>query len=85
MLARILFGAQGIWVEPLVVDEIGIPGNQETRLKTALDVGRSLLWAIVAQVYKPACSQLVPLTAVDLDLWRQQGFKCEHQAGIEGS
>ncbi len=28
ILARILFGARGIWVEPLIVDEVGIPGNQ---------------------------------------------------------
>ncbi|MEM9264691.1 MAG: YdcF family protein [Cyanobacteria bacterium P01_F01_bin.13] len=84
-LARILFGAQGIWVEPLIVDEIGIPGNQETRLKTTLDISRSLLWAMVAQVHKPTCDRLIPLTVVDLEQWRQQGFKCEHQAGIEGS
>ncbi len=84
-MARILFGAQGIWVEPLIVDEIGIPGNQESALKTTVDVGRSMLWALVARVYKPTCNQVVPLTAVDLEQWRQTGFKCEHQAGIEGS
>ncbi len=84
-LARILFGARGIWVEPLIVDEIGIPGNQETGLKTTLDVSRSLIWAIVAQVYKPTCNQIIALDTVDLEQWRQQGFKCEHQAGIEGS
>ena len=84
-LARILLGAQGIWVEPLIVDETGIPGNQETTLKTTLDVGRSLLWAVVAQVYKPNCGQVISLVSVDLTQWRQQGFKCEHQAGIEGS
>ena len=85
ILARILFGARGIWVEPLIVDEVGTPGNQETVLKTTLDIGRSLLWAIVAQVHKPTCNSVIPLAAVDLDQWRQQGFKCEHQAGIEGS
>ena len=84
-LARILFGAQGIWVTPLIVDEIGIPGNQESALKTTLDVGRSLLWACVARVYKPTCGRVVPLASVDLEQWRQKGFKCEHQAGIEGS
>ena len=85
MLARILFGARGIWVEPLIVDEVGIPGNQETVLKTTLDISRSLLWAVVAQVHKPTCDRVIPLAAVDLEQWRQQGFKCEHQAGIEGS
>lgn len=84
-MAKILFGAQGIWVDPLIVDEVGIPGNQETALKTTLDVSRSLLWAIVAQVHKPICDQVVALTTVDLEQWRQKGFKCEHQAGIEGS
>lgn len=84
-LGRILFAAQGIWVTPMVVAETGIPGNQETVFKTTLDIGRSLLWAVVAQVHKPVCGQLVALAAVDLEQWRQQGFKCEHQAGIEGS
>lgn len=84
-LARILLGAQGIWTTPLIVDETGIPGNQETRLKTTLDIGRSLLWAMLAQVYKPACRQVVSLTSVSLEQWRQKGFKCEHQAEIEGS
>lgn len=84
-LARILFGAQGIWVEPLIVDETGIPGNQESALKTTVDIGRSLLWALVARAYKPTCDRVVSLTSVDLEQWRQRGFKCEHQAGIEGS
>lgn len=85
MLAQILLGAQGIWVEPLMVEETGIPGNRESALKTTLDVSRSLLWALVAQVHKPQCDRLIPLTSVDLAQWRQRGFKCEHQAGIEGS
>lgn len=84
-LARISFGARGIWVAPLIVDETGIPGNQETALKTTLDISRSLLWALVAQVYKPTCKRVVSLDSVDLEHWRQKGFKCEHQAGIEGS
>ena len=84
-LARILLGARGIWVEPLVVEETGIPGNQESTLKTVLDVGRSIVWAVVAQVHSPSCDRVVALSSVDLDQWRQRGFKCEHQAGIEGS
>ena len=84
-MAHILLGAQGIWVDSLIVDETGVPGNQETRLKTALDISRSLLWAVVAQVYNPGCDRVVPLADVDLEQWRQRGFKCEHQAGIEGS
>ncbi|MEM1255257.1 MAG: YdcF family protein [Cyanobacteria bacterium P01_H01_bin.21] len=85
MLARILLGAQGIWVEPLIVEETGIPGNQESTFKTVLDVGRSVVWAAVAQVYKPGCDRVVALSSVNLEQWRQRGFKCEHQAGIEGS
>ncbi|MEM9807246.1 MAG: ElyC/SanA/YdcF family protein, partial [Cyanobacteria bacterium P01_D01_bin.56] len=84
-LARILLGSQGIWVTPLIIDERGIPGNQESLLKTTLDIGRSVLWAVVAQVHKPTCDGFAPLTSVDLEQWRQRGFKCEHQAGIEGS
>ena len=84
-LARILFGARGIWVEPLIVDETGIPGNQATALKTTLDIGRSLLCSIVAQFHKPTFRPVLELTAVNLEQWRQRGFKCEHQAGIEGS
>ena len=62
-MARILLGARGIWVEPLIVDEIGIPGNRGTALKTTLDVSRSLLWAIVTQVYKPTCDRVTPLAS----------------------
>ena len=68
-----------------MVEEIGVPGNQESALKTTLDIGRSLGWALVSQFYHPVCSRVVSLTDVDMEQWRQQGFKCEHQAGIEGS
>ncbi|MEO0458049.1 MAG: ElyC/SanA/YdcF family protein, partial [Cyanobacteria bacterium P01_A01_bin.114] len=84
-MGRIMLGAHRIWVIPELVEETGIPGNEENALKTGLDVGRSLGWALVSQVYHPRCGRVVPLTAVDLDQWRQRGFKCEHQAGIEGS
>lgn len=84
-MAQILLGAHGIWVEPDIVDETGVPGNQEQPLKTALDLSRTLIWAIASQVYTPSCSAVLPLTAVDLEAWRQRGFKCEHQADIEGS
>ncbi|MEO0869280.1 MAG: YdcF family protein [Cyanobacteria bacterium J06642_11] len=84
-MARILLGVQGLWVSPLIVDETGIPGNQESLVKTSLDIGRSIGWAIVAQFHKPRCPGLTPLDSVDLEQWRQRGFKCEHQGGIEGS
>ena len=54
-------------------------------MKTGLDLTRSILWALTSHVYSPACDDVVRLTSVDMEQWRQQGFKCEHQAGIEGS
>ena len=82
-MAQIILGAHGIWVEPDIVEETGIPGNQETTLKTTLDISRSLLWALISQVYTPRCSDVIHLPEVDLAVWRRQGFKCEHQAGID--
>jgi len=82
-LAQILLGAQGIWVDLDVVKEHGIPGNQESWLKTGADVARSVIWAVASQFYSPRCRQVVPLTSVDIKAWRTKGFKCEHQAGIK--
>ncbi|MFE1746533.1 YdcF family protein [Coleofasciculus sp. H7-2] len=82
-LAQILMGAHGIWVEPEIVPEQGIPGNRESSFKTGLDLSRSLLWALVSQVYQPKCSKLIPLKDVDIKDWRQRGFKCEHQGNIQ--
>lgn len=81
-LAQIILGSHGIWVEMDLVDETGIPGNLERPIKTGLDVTRSLLWAIVSQVYSPTCHQVIPLDSVDMEQWEQKGFKCEHQANI---
>ncbi|MCG8368001.1 MAG: YdcF family protein [Pseudanabaenales cyanobacterium] len=82
-MAQIILGTHGIWVEPDIVEEKGVPGNQETSLKTTLDVTRSLFWALISQIYTPKCSEVAHLPEVDLEVWRQQGFKCEHQAGID--
>ena len=82
-MAQIILGAHGIWVEPDIVEETGIPGNQESRLKTTLDVTRALGWAILSQIYHPNCDRLLPLSSVNLEDWRRQGFRCEHQAGID--
>ena len=82
-MARIQLGAHGIWVEPKIVPEQGVPGNQESSLKTILDLTRSLLWSIPAQFIQPQCSRMIRLTDVDMALWHQQGFKCEHQGGID--
>lgn len=82
-LAQIILGSHGIWVEMTIVDETGVPANVERPLKTALDVARSLGWALVSQVYMPRCNDLIALGSVDMVAWEGQGFKCEHQAGIE--
>jgi uncharacterized SAM-binding protein YcdF (DUF218 family) len=84
-LAQTMLGSHGIWVEMDLVKEKGVPGNQESRLKTLLDVARGLGWAVLSQVYAPPCPKLTPLAAVDMAAWRSQGFQCEHQSGLEGS
>jgi hypothetical protein len=82
-MAQIFFGVQGMWVEVVTVAEPGIPGNNESRLKTVLDVTRSFLWAIGSQFYQPHCSKVTSLAKVNLDWWRNAGFKCEHQAQLD--
>jgi uncharacterized SAM-binding protein YcdF (DUF218 family) len=84
-LAQVMLGSHGIWVEMDLVTETGVPGNQESRLKTMLDITRALGWAVLSQVYAPPCDQVIPLAAVDMADWRSQGFRCEHQSGIKGS
>jgi len=81
-MAQILLGAHGIWVELEIVQESGIPGNRESRLKTGLDLGRSLLWAILSQVIQPQCSNVTRLAEVDMQAWQNRGFKCERQGGV---
>ncbi|MDZ8109455.1 MAG: YdcF family protein [Nostoc sp. DedQUE12a] len=81
-MAQILLGAHGIWVEPEIVQESGIPGNQESWLKTALDLTRSLFWAILSQIIQPQCSNVTRLADVDIQAWQSRGFRCEHQGGV---
>jgi|GEM_PF-316706 uncharacterized SAM-binding protein YcdF (DUF218 family) len=76
-IARIMLGAHGIWVEPDIIQEHGIPGNHEYGLKTGLDVGRSLVWAFFSQVIQPQCSNVTRLAQVDMSAWQHQGFNCE--------
>jgi uncharacterized SAM-binding protein YcdF (DUF218 family) len=82
-MAQILFGAHGIWVETDIVPEPGKPGNRESLLKTGLDITRSLVGALLSQVFQPRCLKLVPLYAVDLEAWRNSGFKCDHQQELK--
>ncbi|MEH1815824.1 MAG: YdcF family protein [Nostoc sp.] len=81
-MAQILFSAHGIWVEPEIVQELGIPGNRESWTKTGLDVTRSLFWAILSQIIQPQCSNVTKLTDVDMQAWEHRGFHCEHQGGL---
>lgn len=81
-MAKILLGAHGIWVEPEIVQEVGVPGNNESWLKTGLDVTRSLFWAILSQIIQPQCSNVTRLTQVDMQAWENRGFHCEHQGGL---
>lgn len=84
-IAQILLGAHGIWVEPEIVQEQGIPGNRESWLKTGLDVTRSLLWAGLSQFIQPQCSEVIRLTEVDIQAWQYRGFKCERQGNLGSS
>ncbi|MGF1478811.1 MAG: YdcF family protein [Cyanophyceae cyanobacterium] len=84
-LAQILLGAHGIWVEPEIVTEKGVPGNQESVLKTGLDVLRSLLWSPLSQAIYPPCSRVTQLEDVDLQAWQENGFQCERQGNIQAA
>ncbi len=82
-MAQLILGAHGIWVEPELVEETGIPGNQESAIKTGLDVIRAVVWAFVSQVVQIPCFDVVPLPEVNLKQWCQDGFQCERQANID--
>jgi uncharacterized SAM-binding protein YcdF (DUF218 family) len=78
-IAKILFGAQGIWVDVDTISEKGVPGNRENLFKTSFDVSRSLLWAIISQIIEPQCDNVTKLVDVDMAVWQEKGFKCERQ------
>lgn len=79
-LAKILLYSQGIALELDIAPTYGTPGNQETWLKTTLDISRSLVWALLSQVIKPSCDRVTPLTAIDWQRWKSRGFVCENLA-----
>ncbi|MCV3216924.1 YdcF family protein [Plectonema radiosum NIES-515] len=81
-LGQILLGAHGIWVEPGIVEEKGIPGNRESWLKTGADVTRSLFWAGLSQFIQPKCSNVTRLTQVNMQDWQQRGWKCERKGNL---
>jgi uncharacterized SAM-binding protein YcdF (DUF218 family) len=76
-MGQILLGAQGIAVDIHVVGGPDIPGNRESWWKTGLDVTRSLIWAVFSQLIQPPCSQVIQLSAVDMEAWRDRDFVCE--------
>lgn len=81
-LGEILLGAQGIAVEIDPVQEQGIPGNQESSLKTGLDIARSIVWAFFSQLIQPPCFDVTELPKVDMQAWQKEGFACEEQGGL---
>jgi uncharacterized SAM-binding protein YcdF (DUF218 family) len=81
-LGQILLGSHGIWVEPVIVQEKGIPGNRESWLKTGADITRSLFWAGLSQFIQPECSNVTRLPEVNMQNWQQRGFRCERQGNL---
>ena len=81
-MAQIILGAHGIWVEPEIVPEAGIPGNEEFMFQTALDVTRSILWAVLSQIIEPKCGKVTRLMDINIESWPDSGFKCEYKPGF---
>ena len=88
-MAQIAFGSRGIWVEFDPAPEIGIPANQESRLKTVLDVTRIIASTIVTPILPRHCDRLTNLARVDWLQWSRreaqgevQSVSCEYQAQI---
>ncbi|AFZ00332.1 YdcF family protein [Calothrix sp. PCC 6303] len=78
-MGQIILGAHGIWVEPEIVKERGIPGNYESWFKTGLDLGRSFVWAGLSYFIQPKCSDVGSLADVDMTVWQRQKFRCEYR------
>lgn len=78
-LARIHLGAQGMAVEMDIIRETGIPGNNESSLKTGLDISRSLIWGVFSQIIYPYCWDVTELSKVDLKNWSNQDYQCENR------
>ncbi|MFM7406207.1 MAG: YdcF family protein [Cuspidothrix sp.] len=82
LMAQIILGSHGIWVEPEVVQEQGVPGNREYWYKTILDTIRSLAWAVLSQFIHLHCPSIIKLIDIDMSVWEQKGFHCEYQGGL---
>jgi uncharacterized SAM-binding protein YcdF (DUF218 family) len=81
-LGQIMLGSHGIWVEPEIVVEEGVPANKESLIKTGIDLARASIWAVVGQFHTPKCEDLQYLPEVDMADWERKGFHCEHQANL---
>ena len=57
----------------------GATGQQ---CKTVIDVGRSLGWAIVRQIFYPLCAKVFPLQLVGWETGSAIGFTYEHQGNL---
>lgn len=82
LLARVMLGSHGIAADMVTVQETGVPGNEESRVKTVLDVLRGLGWAAFSQIRVQSCQEVIPLAEVDMAQWEQQTYRCEHQGGL---
>ena len=81
-MAQMILGSHGIWVDVDLAQEQGVPGNQESLLKTGLDLTRAAFWALASQLIQPSCSNVVQLMNIDLKYWCTQEFNCERQSKI---
>jgi uncharacterized SAM-binding protein YcdF (DUF218 family) len=77
-LAQIHFWSQGIAVDLAIPEETGRPGNNESRVKTLLDVTRSVLWTGVAQLVSVPCWDVIELNQVSLNDWLGRSYRCEY-------
>ena len=77
-MAQIQLGAQGIAVEIKLAKETGIPGNQESKLKTVLDITRSILWSGFAQFISPPCFDVTELNKFKAQDWLNKPYQCEY-------
>lgn len=82
-LGQIILGSNGIWVEMDIAPTIGTPANQERWFKTIIDIVRSLIWALISQVWQPSCQETTPLVSVDIEEWETKGYACESQSLVE--
>ena len=81
-LAKIILGSHGIWVDLVAAPEKGVPGNNESLLKTGIDFARSIIWTFLSQTITPRCSDVYPLDSVDVTTWKNRNFACERQGNI---